>query len=642
MSTLLPRTVARHAVGALLACLAWGLVSCGGEPEPSVSKPTSSASTETAPRAELRALPDTSPDRFLPAGSPAATPRRGGTVVVHVEALPRHLNYLTDNSGVTRRILQELHGTLLARDLFTGEHCPQLAESWVVEDTLVRLDGRRLYGELVSEAEGWRVVPRSTPGHALASSISVASADIGRVERGTVFTFRLREGLRWHDGRPLRPEDFLLTWRLSKIPQVQCDEKRFEFDHLVHAEKLDERTLRFFYDRQYFGAAAVFESLVPLPAHVYDLRDPLHPAPRPEASDEELARHVNEHAANRRWVGIGPYRLVEFNDEYVEAVRAENGWPAEDSGWFDSIRWRVITDDALAYRAMCAGEIDFTSRLLSDDYFRSAEDASFRARAYTGYFYTPRASYVAWNLKRPQFADVRVRTALALACDFEGYIDGFYRGLAQRVTAEWFDGGRDYDRELAPLPFDVARARALLTEAGWYDRDGDGFADRDGEALRIEILTQAGSRSGEVFLQRYQETLAQAGVKLEPRYVAWPKLLESVREREFDGVFKVWVVPIESDPHQRWHSDQVGRGTANETSFADAKLDRAIESYAEELDPERRGAISREIHRRLYAEQAYLYGVKVPHKFGASLRLRNVRVGPIDPGYRIRDWYFAE
>ncbi|MBM3987220.1 MAG: hypothetical protein FJ294_04575 [Planctomycetes bacterium] len=616
-------------------------------PWASSCSPSEPATESSPPRTSGNAALDaTAPDRFRPDFDPRRdalpAPRRGGKVVIHVETLPRQLNYLLDNSGVTRRILQELHGTLLERDLFTGVHRPLLADSWVVEDTLVLRDERRLYGELVEQGERWLVVPRSTPSHELSAAVEVPKADVARIERGTVYTFRLRSGIHWHDGAPLRPEDFLLTWRLARIPQVRCDEKRFEFEHIVHAEKLDERSLRFFYDRQYFGAAAVFGALTPLPTHIYDLRAPQHPNARPEATDEELARYVNEHPANRNWIGVGPYRLVEFSDEYVEAERVDMGWPSQDAGWFDSIRWRLITDDALAYRALCAGEIDFTTRLLSDDFFRASSDPEFTSRAYVGHFYTPRASYIGWNLRRAQLADARVRTALALATDWDGLVQSFYRGLAQRVTAEWFDGGLDYDRELEPLPFDVQRARALLAEAGWYDRDGDGFVDRDGKPLSIEILTQAGSRAGEVFLQRYQETLAQAGVRLDIGAVAWPVLIERVREREFDGVYKVWVVPIQSDPAQRWHSREVGTGSANETSFSAPDVDRLIEVSASELDDARRGAMCRELQRRLYAEQAYNYGVKVPHRFGASLRLRNVRVGPVDPGFRVREWYFVD
>lgn len=627
------------AVAALVAALlAFG---CG---------PEERAALEGAPQGAgqpAREAPEPSaPDRFRP-GFDARTdalppPRRGGRVVVHIEALPKHLNYLIENTGVTRRIQQEVHATLLARDLHSGRMEPVLAESYTVEDTLVLSGGRRVYGALEELPQAWRVVPRSAPKHALAAPLEVPKAEVARIERGTVFTFVLRPGVRWHDGHPLRVEDFLFSWRLTKIPEVECDEKRFEYDHLTLAEKLDERTLRFFYDRQYFGASAVFEALIPLPAHLYDLRDPEHPQHDPGASDAELAAHVNTHPQNRAWIGLGPYRVTAMTDEYVEAERFDGWFDPAHGGWFDAIRWRFIADDALAFRALQAGEIDFSSRLLADDYFAAVNDATFGERCYTGYFYTPRMSFVGWNLARPKLADVRVRTALAHACDWDEYVRSFYRGLAERVTAEWYDGGPDYDRALQPLAFDLQRAAELLNEAGWYDRDGDGWVDRDGAPLEIELLMQAGSKASEVFTQRYQETLARVGVKLAVQGLAWPAMNARVQQRDFDAELKVWIMPIESDPMQRWHSSLVGPGTANETSFADPQVDRLIESYGLELDPERRGAISRELQRRLYAAQAFMYGVKVPHKFGIARRIRNLRLSPIDPGYRVRDWYIGE
>lgn len=624
---------------ALGVALAPCLPGCGGESSTAPQAPV--ARRTPAVQAEL-----TAPDRFRPGFDPARDklpePRRGGTLTLQIEALPSSLNFLLDNTSVSRRILREVHGSLLVRDLFTGEHVPELAESLVVEDTLFTRDGRRLYGELVEQGESWRVVPRSAPGHALAKAVDVPKSDVARIDRGTVFTFRLRDGVRWHDGKPLRVEDFLLTWRLSKIPEVECDSKRFMYDHLVLAEAPDSRHLRFFYDRQYFGAMAVFEGLGPLPSHVYDLRDPSHPQHKPEATDAELARFVNEHPANRAWIGVGPYRITEFGNEGLEMVRTGEWWNERDSGWFERVRWRYIKDDSLAFRALAAGELDFTSRLVADDYFAAAADPQFQARAYTGFFYTPRASYIGWNLKRPELSDVRVRTALALACDWDAYIKGYYRGLAERVTAEWYDGGRDYDRSIPPLPFDLKRAKALLAEAGWYDRDGDGLVDKDGEPLAIELLSQSGNRSGEVFVQSYQQTLAQVGVRLDVAALEWPVLMERVHQRDFDGVFKVWIFPLESDPYQRWHSSQIGVGTANESSFSAPEVDRLCEAYVAEVDPERRGELSRELHRRLYAEQAYLYGVKVPHKFAIDARIRNVRLSAIDPGYRVRDWYRAE
>src|SRR5688572_31608855 len=101
-------------------------------------------------------------------------------------------------------------------------------------------------------------------------------------------------------------------------------------------------------------------------------------------------------------------------------------------------------------------------------------------------------------------------------------------------------------------------------------------------------------------------------------------------------------MPIGVDPKQRWHSSEVGPKTANYTSFADPEVDRLIDAFQRELDRAKRAEISRELHRRLYAAQAFLYGVKVPVKFAISRRIRGFRISPHDPGYRLREWYFAE
>lgn len=585
------------------------------------------------------------PDCFHPERDevPAPAPRKGGRLVVHVEAQPFNLNGLLTNSSVTRRILDEIHASLVDLDVHTSELVPSLAESWSVEDTLVLRDGTRLWGRLEDLGASWRVSAGSGAPHPLADAPrDVRKDDVERVERSTVFTFTLREGVRWHDGHPLRVEDFLLPWRLTRIPEVDCGTERFLFAPITAAEKLDERRLRFVYERQYYGSLGAFEELIPLPSHRYDLRDPENPERRPEASDAELARYVNEHPLNRRWIGLGPYRLEEVTDEYVEARRFEGYFDPEHGGYLDAIRWRYVQDDAAAFRALVDGELDFTAGVLAEDYFGPvAASRDFTERFYLGHYYTPRMSFVSWNLRRPLFQDVRVRTALAHAFDWDELIASFYGGLAQRVTAEWYDGDESYDRSVAPIPFDLARAAKLLAESGWYDRDGDGRIDKDGRPFEFEFLMQR-RKSTEAMAQRFQENLARIGVRMHIVTLEWAAQVARVDARDFDAEYRAWVMPIGADPEQRWHSSEVGPGTGNYTSFADADVDRLIEAFQRELDPRERAAISRELHRRLYAAQAYLYGVKVPVKFALSRRIRGFRISPHDPGYRLREWYYAE
>ncbi len=639
----LRRVLTMRALLSLLAVAAsaQAFVACGqGGAQASGAAPSASQSAP-APSIDL-------PDRFYPGFDPTTdalpAPRDGGRVVVQIENLPRSLNYLIDNSTVTRRIQGEIHATLLTRDIGTLERKGDLAESWIVEDALFLAGGGRVFGRIEDAGQNWRVTALSGAHPDAAAAREIPKSGVERVERGTVFTFTLRPDVLWHDGHALRVEDFLFTWRMTRNPAVNCGEQRFQFEQIVDAEKLDLRRLRFYFGKQYFGAAAVFEALIPLPAHLYDLKDAANPDFKPGASDAEQARYVNEHRCNgAAWIGLGPYRVTEFNDEYVEATRFEGYFDRAHGGHFDAIRWRRISDDALAFRALIDGQIDFTARVLADDYFGAAAHSDeFAARFYTGWFYTPRMSYVGWNLKRPLFADVRVRKALALALDWDEHVRSFYRGLAERVTAEWYDGGLDYERSLVPLRCDSKAAAALLAEAGWIDRDGDGTLDREGVPFDFELLMMTGNKPGEALSQQYQAALASLGIRMHVVSRDWGALADQVSKREYDAVFKAWIMPLESDPEQRWHSRNVGPGTANEVSLADSAVDRWIERFQVELDPVKRGEIGRARHARLYELQPYNYGVKVPNKFAMSKRIRNFRTSALDPGYSIREWYFAD
>jgi peptide/nickel transport system substrate-binding protein len=644
MSSRPTSTVARAFVAFFaLSLIGWA---CQKESAPASSSPATAAATSSqasagAPRADSR------PDRFLPGFDPdrdaLPPPRRGGSVVLHSDALPQSLNFLIDNSSMCRRLQRDLHETLIARDFWTLEQRPVLCERWRRDDALVLRDGRRVFGALTEGAQSWSVEAPEAAGEAKPAAQTIPKAEVERVVRGAAYTFWLRRDVRWHDGHPFDAADLLFTWRMTRNPFVACDAKRFQYEHITSASSPEPFVVRFEFDRTYYASLTVFEALTPLPRHLYDLADPDNAAREPDASDERQGRFVNEHRCNREWVGLGPYRLTKFSNESIEIQRWEGYFDPANGGWIERVRWRPIADDRAAFQALLAGEIDFTTRVLSDDYFGAAtRSEEFTARCYKGYFYTPIASYVAWNLERELFADVRVRRAFAHAFDWDEFIAAFYGGLARRATAEWIDTGPDYDEALAPLKHDPRAAAALLGEAGWIDRDGDGVLDKDGRRFEFAVLIQAGNKPGEALSQRLQESLGALGVRMRVEARDWPSLSQAVERREYDAAMLAWVMPIDSDPRQRWHSSEARPGTANYTSFADAQVDALIERIEVELDRGERTKLMHALQARLYELQPYLYGVSVAKRFAIDKRIRNFRTSVLDPGYSVREWWLAE
>lgn len=621
----------------LLACLA---ALCASSVRPG-SAQQSSALSPSAPIGG-----DSSPDRFHPgldAKARAKLPtRRGGSIVVHADALPTGLNFLVENSAMCRRLQRDVHAALVTRDPWTLELTPSLCTRWECEDALVLADGRRVFGEVEELAQTWRVTPAAA-GDSRGAPLEVGKDEVERVIRGAAYTFHLRSDVIWHDGAPFDADDLVFTWQLTRNPGVECDAKRFQYAHISAARKLAPLVVRFEFERSYYASLVTFEALTPLPRHLYDLRDPRNPDHDAQASDEAQARYVNTHRCNRQWIGLGRYRVAKFTAEFLELERFERFFDPAQAGWLERIRYRLIADDRAAFQALLAGDLDFTPRLLADDYFGpSTRSADFTSRYYTGYFYTPIASYICWNLARPPFDDVRVRRAFALAFDWDELIASFYGGLARRVTAEWVDTGPDYDAALRPLPHDPAQAARLLEQAGWIDRDGDGRLDKEGRALEFTLSIQAGNKPGEALSQRLQESLKALGVSLAIESLDWPRLSRKVELREFEAAALAWVMPVDSDPAQRWHSREVGPSTSNYASFADPQIDEWIERVETTLARGERTALMHAIQARLYELQPYLYGVSVPKRFALSRRIRNFRTSVLDPGYVVGEWRIEE
>jgi peptide/nickel transport system substrate-binding protein len=278
----------------------------------------------------------------------------------------------------------------------------------------------------------------------------------------------------------------------------------------------------------------------------------------------------------------------------------------------------------------------------SDDWYSStAESKAFTDRAYRGMHESSSYWYVGWNLDKPQLADPRVRRALAHLFDFEEFRKTYYRGYAEQITGPFSPRSPAYDRDVKPYAYDPKAAAQLLTDAGWYDRDGDGIVDHDGKPLSIELALEAGNPVNQAFAAKLQEDLAHAGVQLRIAPMELKSLVAKRNTGDFDAIALGWAPPFESDPGQLWHSVPAGAPkSSNFVDFKDAETDALIEKGRAELDPSRRAEIWRAIHRRVYELQPYMFCFNVSRKYVMIRALRGFQSVAIDPYYVVRRWYY--
>lgn len=621
-------------------------------------------------------------DAFHPAvvaGEPQPDAAYGGRIIVHLPNMPRTMNHVIDNSAVISWMQFEVCDTLIAQDWETWEYVPRLAERYEVEDTVILKpeaaekygaaavtigSGEQqrsvLFGATEAIEGGWRVTG-SSPAHPHPEAVTVATEDVLSVERGTVFTFVLREGVPWHDGHVLDAYDVYFSWDVYNNRFVDCEELASQYRKIYHGEILDARTVRFFYEQQYFKAIDTVGTMPLIPRHLFDLTDPDNVVAHPEVHEAYRAEHgaewtptpeqcgafVNENPHNSvHWIGTGPYRITAWAQQYIEAERFADYWDADDprsGGYLDTIRWRYIGDDA-AKNALIQGELDLFTRIRSEDYFGEfTQKEAFTDRFYKGYYDTGSWNYTSWNLYRPIFQQPEVRHALGHAFDTLGWVKTEYKGLGVPVTGPQNYFGPGYDHDILPLAYDLERAETLFAEAGWYDRDGDGVIDKDGIPFTFEFMCIANNTSSHRLAAKYQESLSSIGVLMKILELDYATLIERVLERNFDAVTLAWVPPLESDPEQLWHSEKGKRDvrSSNRAGLMDPKVDELIAAGQREIDLEKRSAIWRELHARIFELQPYLFGISPPRKFAINKEIRGLQTFVIPPGYSLRRLYYA-
>ncbi len=471
--------------------------------------------------------------------------------------------------------------------------------------------GRLVADSLVDHDENLRLVPRLA-----------ASWEFSDDQR--TLTFRLRDGVRWHDGAPFRAEDVVFTYERIVDPASGPNSKRSQFREVERVEAPDHRTVRVTYGQPY--AAALYAWQIPiLPKHIFESEDFL------------------TSSYNRRPVGTGPYRFVEWKTARQVVLEANRDyWGIRPS--LDRIVFRIIPSRNTQYQALLAGEVDLA--VLPPERWQELRDRS-EPGPWKFYRYsTLRIAYIAWNGNgdHAALADPRVRRAFTLLTDRREFVERVMLGFGEIAASPFHPALSAHDPDLAPLPHDPQEAGRLLDAAGWKIPAGGGFREKDGDRLGFRLLTSSGTDWQEKFSVLLQESFGRAGVEVRIRRVEYTALIAQVRKGAYEAAVSTWGLDIDPDPFPFAHSSQIGGGW-NLAAYRNAEVDRLLEEGRRILDSDRRDQIFREIGDILARDQPYtfLFFFSVP--LAIDSRFENVKFSPLGffdwyPG--ILDWYVPE
>jgi ABC-type transport system substrate-binding protein len=145
-----------------------------------------------------------------------------------------------------------------------------------------------------------------------------------------------------------------------------------------------------------------------------------------------------------------------------------------------------------------------------------------------------------------------------------------------------------------PIQYNPAKAKELLTKAGWSDSDKNGVLDKviDGKKTELKVSMIYARKESEKMWTMVKEDYKKAGIDLELKFLEWNSFLKTIDDNKMQLYAMSWGGgSVEMDPKQIWHSSSSGKGGSNRGAYANPEVDKLIDQGRAELNEAKRTAI---------------------------------------------------
>ncbi len=404
-------------------------------------------------------------------------------------------------------------------------------------------------------------------------------------EDRTVYTFHLRQGVTFHNGREVTAEDFKYSMERVLNPATAADQRWVleeikgadAFDgkavkHVEGIEVLDAYTLRITIKQPY----EPFLGLLSMEAG--------SPVPR-----EEVERLGEDFASQP--TGCGPYKLVRWKrDAVIVLERFDDYWGEKPE--IKYIKFKVIPEDMLALEKYWRGEFDLLMEFPVKRQRELLERYPDEAQTWPmlGVY------YIAFNHTKPPFkGNLALRQAFNYAVDKQAICDVIMQGVPMPSRGVLPPGFASFEETLEGYPYDLDKAKRLLAEAGYPN--GEGLPE-----LTLQFNT---SEAHEAICEAIKNDLAEIGVKVRLKNLEWGAHLASIKDHEPELFRCGWLADIPSEDNFLQLLN-TGRET-NYSGYSDPEYDTLFEQARFSTDPEARRRLYAEVNRLAVEDATWLF-----------------------------------
>lgn len=413
------------------------------------------------------------------------------------------------------------------------------------------------------------------------------------------FDFKLREGVKWHDGTELTAEDIKFSYDIIFTDDYKAIQLRSYYEAVKEVQVIDKYNVRFIVKDDYFQNFDVCAGIQVLPKHFYS---------KPE----------NKKDFGKKLIGTGPYMFTKYDKgQKIILVKNPDWWgntaPTEKGSFVTpKIVLRFSGEENVSLELLKKGDIDFLG-LRPDGFVKKTvgkiwdekiNKIKAENKAPKGY------NFVAFNMKNPILKDVQVRKALAMLFNLPMIVEKFEYDLTEQATGPIYVQSDYANPDVKPVPYDPQAALKILNAAGWKDSDKDGILDKviAGKKTDLSFTILEPTQEMVKYLTVFKEDASKAGVDINIKNIEWNSFIKLLDERNFDAVRLAWgPAGVEWDPKQVWHSSSAAGTGSNFIGYSNKEVDRLIDESRKLYDKEKRIVLLRKVHAIIAAEHPYIF-----------------------------------
>lgn len=452
------------------------------------------------------------------------------------------------------------------------------------------------------------------------------------------YTFKVKKGIKWQDGNPFTINDWIFTLetladpdydgpRYSGVAVIQgAEEKRNgQADNISGIKKIDDYTAEITFKEHKANNLLELWTSAPISEKVF--------------KDIPVKDMAKSDAVRKNPIGIGPYKVKRIVDgESVELVKNKDYWRGEPN--INNINLRVVEQTSMT-QALENGDIDMatiTAPIAKEIKDSGSENLQLLQAPSTSYAivgfvlndYDKKAQKI--GKERPKYQDKKLRQAMAYAINRKEWIDAFYYGYGKPLnglipSAHW-SGAKEGD--VKEYKYDVDKAKQLLDEAGYKDKDGDGFReDPQGKPFVVNLKHYAGSNPTfeprTAALKGYWE---KVGLKTKVEMEEFGKYSSDLEKssKDMEVYFRTWQQGADPDPSELYRSTALWNESRYNNPKADKILDEAVDTKVVGDDNDKRKAKYLEWQKIMAEDVPVIPIVELEDVTAVNSRVKNFEV----------------